>query len=860
MNLSKDQKKLINFFSIYITVIILGYALFSILKDSFEWTGIRSYTCGVLVVSLLLAIFYILGLLSLRNRNCNHTFSGYEKAFLFSLSLFLIVSSCAKEPYITTSIQQTSYSISAEGEITNITFSTNYAWKAVSSDSWLMVSPSSGDAGDNITIKASASENTTYSPRVATIIISVDNISQTITFNQSQNEGFVISSRDFHVGSSGGEITIPIQANIDYKCAVSEDCREWISVVQTKALSEYNLVLKIAENDNYDSRSGVINVSYGKTNETITVTQSQLDELIVSSLSFEIGSNGGDIKVPIMSNIDYSAEVLGNAGSWISISQMKTKGIEEYSLILNIAENQGYDGRVGQVRVKGANKESIVTITQFQSDAVLVNTKEYNVSAEEQIIDITVQSNVEYSYSLKDEWIHEISTKSLTSKTLSFGIQENRSFEGRVGNIVFTSTDNRITETVSIIQNKYIPKYVLDESPISLLEGEVHAFCIKTDKDEAPSEQIIWTSSNTDIAEVDNGKVTAIKEGKAVITAKGNKSGIEVSCDVVVKKEFDVLIGYNKVQERYVTFYYTPYLLKNGIPIQLSTTESKDAYITHVQYFNGHTYVVTPHKIFRDSDTIDMPNGFESKFVLSDNGELVFVGENKDRKAAILKNENVIVLSSGMNESWVEINDAAIGNGTLLIAGSLYCVSTIGFHVPVYWRNESCIIIHDTSILGYSSQEECSAVYIHNGKEYAAWGEFGLGKQYHLLIDGKDDIQLDCEEVVKVVVDDSFIYVLGSETKNSKGVPYLCVYDVTTKSLKYKVALNSVYGGATSGWSISPIDMDVCNGVAHIIERENGYNFSTSYYFTVAEGKATKVSSSIDHYQSICVVDNRKRT
>lgn len=782
-----------------------------------------------------------------------------KQTFLFFLSLFLIVSSCTKEPYITTSIQQTSYSIGSEAEITNISFSTNYRWNAISSDSWLSVSPSSGDPGDNITIKASAEANTTYSSRIATITISADNVSQTITFNQSANEGVVLSNRDFSIGSSGGEIKIPIRGNIDYECTVSEDCKEWISVIQTKALSEYNIVLQIAKNNNYDSRSGVIYVSYGETRETISISQSQLDELIVSSRSFEIGSKGGDITVPIQSNIDYSAEVLGNAEKWITICQTRTKGLEEYTLVLNVAENQEYDSRVGQVRVKGADKESIVTITQSQNDVIVVNNNEYNVSSEEQIIDITIQSNINYSCSINDEWIHEITTKSMTSNTLSFIIQENRNYESRVGKITFTSSDNKIAETVLINQSKYIPKYVFDNSQIALLEGEMYVVNIKTNKGEAPSEKITWTSSNTDIAEVDNGTITAVKEGKAVITAKGNESGAVVSCDVVVKKDFDVYIGYSEVQKKSGVSYYTPYLLKNGSPIQLSTNAAEDAYITHVQYINGHTYVTTPHKVFKDTEIIDMPNGFKSKFVLNDNGDLVFVGENKDRKVATLRNGNETALSSGMNESWVDVNDAAIGNGSILIAGTLHCVSNIGFNVPVYWRNEKCIVIHDTSTLGYSSQEECSSVYVHNGKEYALWGEYGLGKSYHLLIDGKEDIQLDCGNAVKVVVDDSFIYVLGSITEKSKGVPYLCVYDVATKSLKHKVALNRVYGDAISGYTISPVDLDVCNGVSHIIVRENGYNSYTSYYFTVTDGKATKVSSSIDRYQSICVVDNRKR-
>ncbi len=61
MALSKDQKKLIKFFAIYTPVMILAYALFCLIKGSFDWTRILGYACGTLVVGILMAIFYVLG-------------------------------------------------------------------------------------------------------------------------------------------------------------------------------------------------------------------------------------------------------------------------------------------------------------------------------------------------------------------------------------------------------------------------------------------------------------------------------------------------------------------------------------------------------------------------------------------------------------------------------------------------------------------------------------------------------------------------------------------------------------------------------------------------------------------------------
>ena len=51
-----------------------------------------------------------------------------------------------------------------------------------------------------------------------------------------------------------------------------------------------------------------------------------------------------------------------------------------------------------------------------------------------------------------------------------------------------------------------------------------------------PTNNILWTSSNTSIAKVDsNGKVTAVKAGKATITVIGY--GHKINCTVTVKKK-----------------------------------------------------------------------------------------------------------------------------------------------------------------------------------------------------------------------------------------------------------------------------------------------------------------------------------
>ena len=75
----------------------------------------------------------------------------------------------------------------------------------------------------------------------------------------------------------------------------------------------------------------------------------------------------------------------------------------------------------------------------------------------------------------------------------------------------------------------------LNKTELSLVEGDSEALFVSIKPDDATDKTVTWSTSNASIATVDNGKVTAIKEGEATITARvGDKSA---TCKVVVTKK-----------------------------------------------------------------------------------------------------------------------------------------------------------------------------------------------------------------------------------------------------------------------------------------------------------------------------------
>ena len=75
----------------------------------------------------------------------------------------------------------------------------------------------------------------------------------------------------------------------------------------------------------------------------------------------------------------------------------------------------------------------------------------------------------------------------------------------------------------------------LDKTEVTLIEGGTEALTATVAPENATDKSITWSTSNAEVATVADGKVTAVKEGEAVITAKaGEKSA---TCKVIVKPE-----------------------------------------------------------------------------------------------------------------------------------------------------------------------------------------------------------------------------------------------------------------------------------------------------------------------------------
>ena len=99
-----------------------------------------------------------------------------------------------------------------------------------------------------------------------------------------------------------------------------------------------------------------------------------------------------------------------------------------------------------------------------------------------------------------------------------------------------TYNDKQATCKVTVKQDKTLKGIALNPTEISIKVGESKELSVIYTPEYATNKTVTWTSSNTAVATVSNGVVTAKKEGTATITATSKEGSFKAKCAVTVSK------------------------------------------------------------------------------------------------------------------------------------------------------------------------------------------------------------------------------------------------------------------------------------------------------------------------------------
>lgn len=346
--------------------------------------------------------------------------------------------------------------IPQQGGSVTLSFTAPNDWSAMivnnRADSWLNISPSSGNKGKAyITITATANETT--DERNATIILKSGNSQTEIVVVQKQKDALTITSSKYEVPSKGGNINVEVKSNIDYVVEIKSDWIKQTDNKSTRTLVSNILNFTIGSNDTGEKREGEIIIKSGNLSETIKVYQEFKDFITLTQENFTLPEIGGIIDIEIKSTINYETKMLSDV-SWIR--EVLSRSVSTHTHHYQIDPNESYDSREAQIVFYNVDNESIadtVSIYQLYKGAILIARDEYQYDLQGGILNLKIESNLDLEIHISDDWIERVTTRELTEYELTFNIKKNSTGRNREGTILVKDKNSDQQQTVIIKQS-----------------------------------------------------------------------------------------------------------------------------------------------------------------------------------------------------------------------------------------------------------------------------------------------------------------------------------------------------------------------------------------------------------------------
>lgn len=264
-----------------------------------------------------------------------------------------------------------------------------------------------------------------------------------------------ITTNGLNFDTTSGEKSVTFNTNTDWTLSIAETRSGtlWCTPSATSGFKgDVTVKFTVTENTEYDDRSVSVTIKAGTASKSFKITQKCAEALFVTSKTFEVGKEGGNIEVEVKSNINYQMEVAESAKSWITESTNRALTAKKYTF--TIASNEDYDKREGEIYIQSGDKKETVKVYQTGGAVLVLSQKEYSVNSAGETITVDIKSNAEYGVQMPDvDWIvEESASRAMSSHSLKFIIAPNETYDVRSAKIIFYDKNSDLKETVTIKQ------------------------------------------------------------------------------------------------------------------------------------------------------------------------------------------------------------------------------------------------------------------------------------------------------------------------------------------------------------------------------------------------------------------------
>lgn len=480
----------------------------------------------------------------------------------------------------TVSVHQAPATISASTETlevdngaveVEITITSECDWEANSSDSWIDVSPSTGNAGTSI-MKVLIAPNPSINERYGYVLLYIGE-KECIRIPVRQKGLFLEVEKDRLDFVAGGETkNLTVSSNTSWTVG---SCPDWITVNPASGSGSGAISVTAKENPNTTTRQGKFYI----TQEGLSLSCGV--EVWQSGKTFEVTSNvlyfddkASTQSLYVESDGTWNVETKND---WIFVTPVHATGSD--SLKVSVTENIEYYERQGTINIRLGDKLTTIDVVQ-QGKYFTVENHTLTFPSKGGSLAISVSTNDEWTASVKNEpsWLELSNTSGAGSVDIIATAADNPSVNGRTATILIETAHQQGTR-IMVSQNARYLTVDIREVLFYAGGGTSHPITISSDGAYKVTTSDTWFS----VRENDN---------QLTVTATLNK-GIESRTGRIAIELTDLKEGTYKVDLPVIQLSYGGTFLgcdDYGDDINYDGVESPNSNLTIIGYGDDHNF------------------------------------------------------------------------------------------------------------------------------------------------------------------------------------------------------------------------------------------------------------------------------
>ena len=353
-------------------------------------------------------------------------------------------------------IEETEYTVSADGEEIEIKFAAPTAWEASCDKDWISIDPESGKASTRKkTMYITVDRNETLEKRSAVVVVAFEDTDVELTITQEAGESepekptLKIEQTQFTVSEQGGDINVKFTPHTDWSASTNDSFITLSNTSGKQSDSEVTLAVQVAANDAESKRTATVKLTFADMSVDVTIVQDGTGvKGEIATKEYTAGWKGTTLIIEFFAATDWTVV---SDSDFVTYTPSKGTAGKGVILTANVAENRLPQKRTAVLSFSFANNDVLVTITQdARPEDTSVTPSQLSVPAEGGTVSFSFVPTTAWSLSSSSSFIAFDNTSGLASSskvTVNVMVDPNTSSSERKAyvDVEFETNDVRVT-------------------------------------------------------------------------------------------------------------------------------------------------------------------------------------------------------------------------------------------------------------------------------------------------------------------------------------------------------------------------------------------------------------------------------